>query len=217
MPSNLIKRHSILPARPRIALAVMACAFGMAQPARAGDCAGAAPGGAAGTAALYGELASSVSAEPLAVAIAQRTSGGTCTWVYEVRVLTVSGSVAVLDFDLVDLDLKSVVGPQSDPDVAMLRARLADKDEGGESDPDAAENDSGDDNGGDSGDDKSGNGDSGSDGGEGGDSGGNSGSGGGDSDGGGEGSDGGNDGGGGEGGDGGNDGGGEGGEGGSDD
>ncbi len=190
----------------------MACAFGMAHSARAGDCAGGTPGGAAGTAALYGELASSVSAEPLAVAIAQRTIGGTCTWVYEVRVLTVSGSVAVLDFDLVDLDLKRVIGPQSDPEIATLRARLSDRDGGGEAEPDAAESDSGDDNGNDDGNDNSG--DSG-DGGDGGDGGGEGGEGGGDS----GGSGGGNSGSGGEGGGdgGGSDGGGEGGEGGGDD
>ncbi|WP_208109779.1 hypothetical protein [Dongia mobilis] len=201
----------------------MACALGFAQNARAADCAGSGqPGAAAGTAALYGTLASSIAAEPLAVAIAQRASGGTCAWVYEVRVLTSRGNVAVLDFDIHDLDLTRVEGPATDPDIAALFERLergggsrepGEATAGGEGSAAGSDGGDGDGGGGEGGD--SGGGNSGSDGGGG--EGGNSGSdgGGGDS-GGGEGGDGGGDGGGGEGGDGGG-GGGEGGEGGNDD
>lgn len=69
-------------------------------------------------------LANSVAAEPLTVAIAQRASGGTCAWVYEVGVLTSRGNVAVLDFDINDLDLTRVEGPVTDPDIAALFERL---------------------------------------------------------------------------------------------
>ncbi|MBK8159324.1 MAG: hypothetical protein IPK59_11375 [Rhodospirillaceae bacterium] len=119
-----------LPPRHRLALAALVCVTGMTAPggmraAWAGECAAAAgPAGAAGTSALYGELAATVSAEPLSVDITAQAIGGSCVWVYEVKVLTVSGSVALLDFDLVDLDLKRVQGPAEDPDIAKLMTRL---------------------------------------------------------------------------------------------
>ena len=114
----------------------------------ADDCsAGASPSGAAGTSALYGELASSVSAEPLSVDITAKAIGGTCTWVYEVKVLTVSGTVALLDFDLVDLDLKHVEGSLDDPEVAKLMERLKGRDSIADDGPDTGQ--SADDGGGD--------------------------------------------------------------------
>jgi hypothetical protein len=125
VPPRFVISPRILPARPRLALAVMACALGFAHHARAAECTGSTqPGATAGTAALYGALASSVAAEPLAVAIAQRATAGVCAWVYEVRVLTSRGNVAVLDFDIHDLDLTRVEGPAADPDIAALVARL---------------------------------------------------------------------------------------------
>ena len=207
-----------LPPRPRLALAALVCVAGIAAPwemrtARADECAATAgPTGAAGTSALYGELAATVSAEPLSVDITAQSIGGSCVWVYEVKVLTVSGSVALLDFDLVDLDLRRVQGPSEDPDVAKLMSRLGGAGRSGEplgdDGADSAATDGagsgGDDSGGDdSGGEGSGSGDSG-----GGDSGGDSGSG---DSGGSEGGDGGGDSGGEGGSDGGGDGGGEGG------
>lgn len=125
MPPRFVISPRLLPARPRLALAVMACAIGFAQNARGAECVGSGqPGVTAGTAALYGALASSVAAEPLAVAIAQRATGGVCAWVYEVRVLTSRGNVAVLDFDIHDLGLTRVEGPATDPDIAALISRL---------------------------------------------------------------------------------------------
>nr|WP_298681877.1 hypothetical protein [uncultured Dongia sp.] len=223
MAPYAVTRPIFLSPRPRLALAALLCVAGIVQPvgtrlARAGDCAaGASPAGAAGTSALYGELASTVSAEPLSVDITARAIGGTCTWVYEVKILTPSGSVAFLDFDLVDLDLRRVDGSPSDPDIARLMDRLSGGDEGG-AQPGSDESGTGEPGSDDSGGDNSGSGESGSGGdssgsGSDGDSGGDSG--GGDS-GGSEGGEGGGSGGGGSGG-GGSGGGGEGGEGGSDD
>lgn len=120
--------------RPYLAVAVLFCAAGLVapsvlRPAWAQECsAGPSPAGAAGTSALYGELADSVSAEPLSVDITARAIGGSCTWVYEVKVLTATGSVALLDFDLVDLGLRRVEGAIDDPEIAKLYDRLNSRD-----------------------------------------------------------------------------------------
>jgi hypothetical protein len=205
-----------LPPRSRLALAALACAAGLGLPlaaARAECAAAGGPTGAAGTSALYGTLSDTVNAEPLSVDITAKTIGGMCTWVYEVKVLTVQGSVAILDFDLGDLDLRHVEGPVEDPEVARLTSRLGGSDKAADAGSDgSASSDSGSDDGG------SGSGGAGGGGGSGGEGG--SGSGGEGGDGGGsDGSDGsdGGEGGSGGGSDGGSDGGGEGGEGGSGD
>ncbi|WP_374656520.1 hypothetical protein [Dongia sp.] len=140
------------PPRRRLALAALICVAGLAAPlgarqVRAAECsAGAGPAGAAGTSALYGELASTVGAEPLSVDIAARAIGGSCTWVYEVKVLTVSGNVALLDFDLVDLDLMRVEGSPDDPEIARLIDRLngrAESPDAGDGTPGGSGSDSG--------------------------------------------------------------------------
>lgn len=134
MAPYAIMRPLFVSSRPRLALAALICAAGIAAPfsvrtARASDCGPASgPSGAAGTSALYGELARSVSAEPLSVDITARSIGGSCAWVYEVKVLTAAGSVALLDFDLVDLSLRHVDGPVNDPDIAKLYDRLGQAD-----------------------------------------------------------------------------------------
>jgi hypothetical protein len=164
-----------LPPQRRLALAALVCAAGLGLPladARAECAAADGPSGAAGTSALYGTLSNTVSAEPLSVDITAKAIGGTCTWVYEVKVLTVQGSVAILDFDLVDLDLRHVEGPTEDPEVARLASRLGETDKATDAGNDAPADGSGtgsdgsDDSGG-----SGGEGDSGS-GGEGGESGG---------------------------------------------
>jgi hypothetical protein len=125
LPARVLNRPFARPAAASMSLAVALCAAGFASPALADACTEAAmPTGAAGTSALFGELASSIGAEPIAVSVASRAIGGICAWVYEVRVLTVGGSVAVLDFDLIDLDLRRVFGPDSDPTIAALKADL---------------------------------------------------------------------------------------------
>lgn len=136
-----------LPPRPRLALAALACAAGIGLPSAASaECtAAASPGGAAGTSALYGELSNAVKAEPLSVDITAKPIGGTCTWVYEVKVLTPQGNVAILDFDLGDLDLRHVDGPVEDPEVARLMTRLGENAGADGADPDATADDGSDD------------------------------------------------------------------------
>ena len=215
MAPYAITRPIFLSPRPRLALAALLCVAGIAQPvgarlARAGDCtAGASPAGAAGISALYGELANTVSAEPLSVDITARAIGGACTWVYEVKILTPSGSVALLDFDLVDLDLRHVDGPPSDPDIARLIDRVGgggaseggepgsddsgSNDSDGDGDPSSSGSDGGDSGGGDSGGSEGGEGGGSGSGGSGGGGSGSGGSGSGGSGGGGEGGEGGSD------------------------
>ena len=163
-----------------MALAALACAAGIGLPlaARAECTAAADPGGAAGTSALYGELSNAVKAEPLSVDITAKPIGGTCSWVYEVKVLTPQGNVAILDFDLADLDLRHVEGPAEDPEVARLMTRLGESAGADGTGPDATADDgsgagNSDDSG--SGDSNSGSGGEGGEGGSGGDSSGNGG------------------------------------------
>jgi hypothetical protein len=168
---------------------------------------------------LYETLSSRTKAELLAIGFMRKPVERTCTWVYEVKMLTASGSVVELDFNADGLGLVGARGPDNDRDAAdlvktlggdtaVLTTGAAKDDSGGRGSGSASSSGkgssgsgsgSGDDHGG--GDD--GGGDDSGEGGNSGSGGGNSGSGGGGDDGGGEGgSDGGGDGGG-EGGDGG--------------
>ena len=196
---------------------------GMPQ-AAAEECAGPAapPSDLATPSMLYETLSSRTNAELLAIGFMRKPVERTCTWVYEVKMLTASGSVVELDFNADGLDLVGARGPDNDRDAAdlvktlggdtaVLTTGAAKDDSGGRGSGSASSSGKGS-----GGDDDHGGGDDG--GGDDGGEGGNSGSGGGD-DGGGEGGgdDGGGGDGGGEGGDGGGDSGGEGGEGGGDD
>lgn len=198
-------------------------------PAVALTCGGAPPADVATPAALYETLRDRTDAQLLAIGFAQQPAD--CAWVYEVKMLTTSGSVVELDFDAKRLDLIGARGPDDDKEVARLvqglggnAATVLNEDasnkgrgSGNGQGSGSSGHDGGDDGGGDDGGDDGGEGSEGSGGGEGGNSGsgsGNSGSGGG------EGGEGGSDGGGGgEGGEGGggNSGSGGGGEGGGDD
>jgi uncharacterized membrane protein YgcG len=190
-----------------------------APEAAAQDCAGQAapPANLATPSMLYETLSTRTNAQLLAIGFLRKTVAQDCAWIYEVRMLTASGSVVELDFDAAGLDLIGARGPEDDHaaadlvrtlggDAAVLNAGAARVGSRGK-DGEGAGSDEG------SGQGSGGSGghgrDDAGDGGEGGNSG--SGGGGGSDDGGGEGGDGG----GGEGGDGGDDG-GEGGEGGDD-
>lgn len=123
-PARSLLNTTALGGRTRLAVAVMLCAFGLVGEARA-DCSPASiPADAAGISALFNRLAQSVAAEPLAMAVMPRGNEGACNWVYEVKVLTQAGSVAFLDFDVVNLDLTRVNGSQADPEIARLAANL---------------------------------------------------------------------------------------------
>jgi len=205
---------------------LIAVLAGMPQ-AAAEECAGPAapPSDLATPSMLYETLSSRTKAELLAIGFMRKPVERTCTWVYEVKMLTASGSVVELDFNADGLGLVGARGPDNDRDAAdlvktlggdtaVLTTGAAKGDSGGRGSGSASSSGKGGSGSGSSGgDDDHGGGDDGGgdDGGEGGNSGsggGNSGSGGGDGDGGG--GDGGGEGGG-EGGDGGGDSGGEGG------
>lgn len=159
---------AIFAGQPRLAVAVMLCALGFASGAKAQDCSfSTMPADAAGTSALFNRLASNMAAEPLALSIAPRGQGGTCRWVYEVKVLTESGSVAYLDFDLVDLSLTRIDGPLDDPAIARLVTGLGGLPpaDGSRRDPDGPATPTGSTGSGDAGDDGSGDDDGGDDGG----------------------------------------------------
>jgi hypothetical protein len=197
------------------------------------DCTGQAapPSDLATPSMLYETLSTRTNAQLLAIGFLRKPVAQDCAWIYEVRMLTASGSVVELDFDAAGLDLIGARGPDDDRaaadlvrtlggDAAVLNAGAARMGSRGKDGEGASSGEgSGQGSGGHGGDDDGNGGEggnSGSGGGsdDGGGEGGNSGSGGGGNSGSGGGE--GGDGGGGEGGDGGGDGGGEGGEGGDD-
>ena len=90
-----------------------------APSAAAVECGGAPPADAASPAALYETLRERTDAQLLAMAFAQRPAAD-CAWVYEVKVLTASGSVVELDFAAQGLGLIGARGPDDDKEVARL-------------------------------------------------------------------------------------------------
>ena len=190
--------------------------------AAASDCAGATgvpPADVATPTMLYETLRTRTNAQLLAIGFQRKPVARECAWIYEVKMLTASGSVVELDFAATSLDLVGARGPDNDRDAAALvrgfggdaaflragpRARGPDSGTssgngtggGSGSDDDGDSNSGSGGEGGNSGSGSanSGSGSSGSGGGDsGGDSGGEGGEGGGDSDGGGEGGEGGDD------------------------
>ena len=199
--------------------------------AAAADCAAAAaaapPADAATPTMLNDMLRAHTNAQLLAIGFLQKPVDEECAWIYEVKVLTASGSVVELDFAATGLGLVGARGPDDDRDAKALVQRFGgsgdllndgEKDDRAKSGASGTASNSGKGSsgeGGNSGSGGGGSGGSGSDGGEGGDGGGDGGGSG--SDGGGDGGDSGGEGGGdGGGGDGGGGEGGDGGEGGSD-
>jgi hypothetical protein len=136
-------------------------------------------GGGAGTDALFGEISRTISAAPLSVSLSMQSVGGTCISVYAVKVLTASGSVAVLSYNADNLDLIGVEGPADDAEVAKLfdrvqarvKAKVSQRDElldteqkleaGTNDDPDGDDGENGDGGDGDGGDGDGGDGDGG--------------------------------------------------------
>lgn len=191
---------------------LIAMLAGMPQ-AAAEDCAGpgAPPSDLATPSMLYETLSSRTNAELLAIGFMRKPVERTCTWVYEVKMLTASGSVVELDFNAHGLGLVGARGPDNDRDAAdlvktlggdaaVLTTGASKGDTGGRGSGSASSSGKGSDSSGGHGGGGEGGGDDGGEGGNSGSGGGNSGSGGGGDDGGGEG---GGDDGGGEGGDGG--------------
>lgn len=89
-----------------------------AVPAAAAGCGGAPPSDVASPSALYDTLRDRTDAQLLAIGFVQQPAD--CAWVYEVKVLTVSGSVVELDFAARGLGLIGARGPDDDKEVARL-------------------------------------------------------------------------------------------------
>ena len=94
--------------------------------AAAADCApaGAPPAGIASPTMLYDVLRARTGAQLLAIDFLQRAVEEECAWVYEVKVLTASGSVVELDFNADGLGLIGARGPQDDREATALVERF---------------------------------------------------------------------------------------------
>jgi len=98
-----------------------------AMPAAAEDCRGAddaPPAGIATPVALNDMLSRRTSAQLLAMNFLRKPVAEECAWIYEVKVLTASGSVVELDFNADGLDLVGARGPEDDRDAAALVQRF---------------------------------------------------------------------------------------------
>ena len=95
--------------------------------AAAEDCpdAGAAPPADIATPARLNDvLRAGTSAQLLAMNFLRKPIAAECAWIYEVKVLTASGSVVELDFKADGLDLVGARGPEDDRDAAALVKRF---------------------------------------------------------------------------------------------
>lgn len=113
-PAAFSHRRSTLLLATASAIALL----GRVPPAVAVTCGGAPPADVATPAALYETLRDRTDAQLLAIGFAQQPAD--CAWVYEVKMLTTSGSVVELDFDARGLGLIGARGPDDDKEVARL-------------------------------------------------------------------------------------------------
>jgi hypothetical protein len=90
--------------------------------AAAQDCGGRAtpPADLATPSMLYETLSTRTKAQLLAIGFLRKPVAEDCAWIYEVRMLTASGSVVELDFNADGLDLIGARGPENDRDAADL-------------------------------------------------------------------------------------------------
>ena len=95
--------------------------------AKANDCAGSAapPADIATPTTLYDTLRTRTNAQLLAIDFRRKPVEQACAWIYEVKMLTASGSVVELDFDAAGLDLVGARGPHNDRDAAALVSRFS--------------------------------------------------------------------------------------------
>jgi hypothetical protein len=89
--------------------------------AAAQDCSGhaAPPADLATPSTLYETLRTRTNAQLLAIGFLRKPVEQACAWIYEVKVLTASGSVVELDFDADNLNLVDARGPDNDRDTAV--------------------------------------------------------------------------------------------------
>ena len=69
---------------------------------------------------VYETLSARTNAQLLAMAFLRKPVEQACAWIYEVRLMTASGSVVELDFNADGLGLVGARGPQDDRDAADL-------------------------------------------------------------------------------------------------
>jgi hypothetical protein len=90
--------------------------------AAAQDCAvhAAPPADLATPSMLYEALSARTTAQLLAIGFMRKPVAQDCAWIYEVRMMTASGSVVELDFNADGLGLIGARGPENDRDAAGL-------------------------------------------------------------------------------------------------
>jgi hypothetical protein len=100
---------------------LIALLAGMPQ-AAAEDCAAQAapPANLATPSMVYETLSARTNAQLLAMGFTRKPVEQSCAWIYEVRLMTASGSVVELDFNADGLELIGARGPQDDRDAAAL-------------------------------------------------------------------------------------------------
>ncbi len=105
-----------------LATASLLALLAAAPAAAAQDCTGQAapPANLATPSMLYETLSAHTNAQLLAMGFLRKPVAQDCAWVYEVRMLTASGSVVELDFDAAGLDLIGARGPDDDHAAADL-------------------------------------------------------------------------------------------------
>ncbi|MGH6894543.1 MAG: hypothetical protein ACREEP_20030 [Dongiaceae bacterium] len=101
-------------------LVALLCEMPEAAASDCADPAGAPPADIATPTKLYETLRARTNAELLAIGFLRKPVAEECAWIYEVKMLTASGSVVELDFAAGDLDLIGARGPDNDHDTAAL-------------------------------------------------------------------------------------------------
>jgi hypothetical protein len=105
-------------------LIALLCAMPGASAEDCPDAGAAPPADIATPARLNDVLRAGTSAQLLAMNFLRKPIAEQCAWIYEVKVLTASGSVVELDFKADGLDLVGARGPENDRDAAALVKRL---------------------------------------------------------------------------------------------
>jgi hypothetical protein len=115
-------RKGRVPAAALLASASLAALLAGMPAAAADDCGGhvAPPADLATPSMLYNTLRTHTNAQLLAIGFLRKEVAEACAWIYEVKVLTASGSVVELDFDAAGLELVGARGPNNDRDAAAL-------------------------------------------------------------------------------------------------
>jgi hypothetical protein len=73
---------------------------------------------------LYDTLRARANVQLLAMEFLRKPVADACPWIYQVKVMTASGSVVELDFNADGLDLVGARGPENDHDADALVERL---------------------------------------------------------------------------------------------